>query len=131
VNPGDERIIELIVRRHGAMIDVRRRPEVMLDVLRRVGPVVTGAPATPAQRLRRRAGRLVRAARSRAAAVLGHGPAPAPAPVQATSPARPPVEPGTAEILREVLALSRSVEHLRRQMGGQVGGATGPSTPMG
>jgi hypothetical protein len=50
-----ERIIDQIVKRHGETINVREQPQVLMDILRRFGPVVVedgglppgGVPPTP------------------------------------------------------------------------------------
>jgi hypothetical protein len=116
VNLADRRVVDLVIRRHGEVLDLRERPEDLLDVLRRFGPVVSGGPVTAGARARRRVRRLAGTVRRRLRVRIRR-PAPVPPAATAGVTPTPGEQPSAAEIMREVLTLARSVEDLRHRLG--------------
>jgi hypothetical protein len=118
MRPADERVVAVAIRRYGAVLDLRAQPETLIDLLRRFGPAVSAEPVSRRRRARRRVGRIVRTARGRFRQRLSRGlrrrRASLPAPPAGTP--LPGVQPTNAEVMREVLALARTVEELRREL---------------
>jgi hypothetical protein len=111
VRAADDRVVALIIRRHGAVLDLRAEPETLIEVLRRFGPVVSAEPISRRRRARRRLARLGRAVRARLRLLRRYR---SPSPPTATP--DPVVQPTNAEVMKEVLSVARKVEELRREL---------------
>jgi hypothetical protein len=120
----DERIIEQIVKKHGEVINVRENPQVVIDILRRFGPVLDdpdggslpgGVPPSPPP--------------GPTSLPMGDEPgnpeppsppAPTPAPGEPGNPSPGPAQFGTGpqlhDVMKEVLRLSRSVDELHAKL---------------
>jgi hypothetical protein len=88
----DEVIIEQIVKRHGEVINVRKSPDVIIDIIRTFRSVLDENGGLPG----------------------GVPPSPPPPP---PGPSSMGGEPTVSDVMKEVLKLSRAVEDIARKLG--------------
>lgn len=85
----DEKVVQQIIKRHGDVIDLRRNPEVIVEILRKFGRVAETDGGLPGG--------------------VPPSPPPGPTSLQGTV--------SNEDLLREVLKLQRSVLQITKQVG--------------
>ncbi|MEJ2869269.1 hypothetical protein WCD74_15950 [Actinomycetospora sp. OC33-EN08] len=101
----DDRVLDLVIRRHGAVIDVRENPEAILDIIRRFAGIIDDGGAPPG-------------------GTTPTGPTPPTSARFEGNPGEPgpstrPFEaagPTLADVMREVLQLRRAVDELQARL---------------
>ena len=135
IDDDNERIIDQIVERHGEVINVRQDPGVLIDIIRRFGPIVAddgglpgGVPPSPPPT----PGPASFSPFGDEPGTPGPTPSPepAPAPGEPGNPSPGPsgfgVEPTLADVMKVVLELQRNVDRLRESF--EVANPGGPLT---